>query len=194
MTECLLARLRGCLLPLAREAELPPHARPAAVLVLLRETPLGVQVLLTRRTGHLARHAGQIACPGGARDLADTTFCETALREADEEMGLPKATALVVGRLSTVYVRASGFAIVPIVAIARAPFTPRPNAGEVAEWFWQPLSDLRRVRELERPPDREPRPVFPLPSRRVWGATARLLGDLLDRLDSEGGQRHHRSS
>lgn len=176
-------RLRERLMPPAFDPELPEGYRPAAVLVLLRDGPQGPEVFLTTRKDDLSRHAGQISCPGGSRDAQDGDAAVTALREAYEEVGLQPHAVSVLGRMDTVSVRISRYAVAPVVGWLCGPFEPCMNPAEVADTFWQPLRELSRVRRLDS--ENPTRPEFPLLDHRIWGATARILGLLLDLLDEQ---------
>jgi hypothetical protein len=113
--------------------ETPPSAalRPAAVLVPLIDHQDGMTVLLTQRTAHLSAHAGQIAFPGGRIEEADADAVVAALRETEEEVGLPREHVAVIGRLDT-YVTGTGFEITPIVGIVTPPYPLTIDPFEVA--------------------------------------------------------------
>ncbi len=113
---------------------------PAAVLIaiVLRAQPT---VLLTQRTPYLSTHSGQIAFPGGKVDESDHDATAAALREAEEEVGLPTSHVEVLGQLP-IYTTGSSFLITPVVALVRPGFELRPNAFEVAEVFEVPLAFL----------------------------------------------------
>lgn len=164
----------------------PPSTalRPAAVLVPLIERAEGLSVLLTLRTPHLSAHAGQIAFPGGSIDAQDRDAVEAALRETEEEIGLPRDHVTVIGRLDT-YVTGTGFEITPIVGIVAAPFPLAADPYEVAEVFEVPLSfvlDAKNHRRTERLFERRRRVFFVLPfeNRNIWGATAGILVNLAE--------------
>jgi 8-oxo-dGTP pyrophosphatase MutT (NUDIX family) len=161
-------------------------ARDAAVLVLLYPDADGeATLILTARPEGDLRHAGQISFPGGAADPGDDFPDGTALREAAEEVGLDAKSAgvRVVGRLEVVDVRASGFLLVPVVALAeREPeLTPDPRevAGilRVPVRFFLPDAPIEIV-EAERDGWRLRYGAFPVGEHRIWGATARVLGQL----------------
>src|SRR5271165_5248799 len=118
----------------------PPSTalRPAAVLVPLVDRAEGMTVLLTLRTAHLNAHAGQVAFPGGRIEPEDRDAVAAALRETEEEIGLPREHVSLIGRLDT-YVTGTGFEITPIVGIVSTPFSLTVDPYEVAEVFEVPL-------------------------------------------------------
>ena len=160
----------------------PREPADAAVLValVLRDEPM---VLLTERTAHLSTHSGQVAFPGGRADPEDATPAHTALREAQEEVGLAPDFVEVLGALPT-YVTGSSFIITPVVALVRPDCVLKPNPYEVADLFEVPLEFLlnpanhrRHVFDL----DGVHREWFSMPYQRgdknhfIWGATAGML-------------------
>jgi 8-oxo-dGTP pyrophosphatase MutT (NUDIX family) len=155
---------------------------PAAVLVPIAAHPDQLTVLLTRRTAHLHDHAGQISFPGGRVDPCDENPVACALREAEEEVGLPRAVTEVIGRLDTYQTR-TGFEIVPVVAILRPPFDLRPDPFEVAEAFEVPLDfivDPANHRRDSRVFQGSERHFWAMPfgTYYIWGATAGMLVNL----------------
>lgn len=162
------------------------RGRPAAVLVLLFPDDEGqARVLLTARVSHLSTHAGEVSFPGGSADPDDADPVATALREAAEEVGLdPEACGLrVTGGLEVFALTVSGFRITPVVALAvRRPET-HPAPGEVARIIAAPVEAFLPDApvELEERTIRERLirfGVYPVEGERVWGATARMLGQL----------------
>lgn len=156
--------------------------RDAAVLVPLVERDPEMTVLLTERTAHLAAHAGQISFPGGGVEPEDRDEIAAALRETDEEIGLPPDRIDVIGRLDT-YVTRTGFQIEPIVGLVRPPFALRPATDEVADVFEIPLSFILDPASLQRHSrvfqGRERYfYAFPFADRYIWGATAGMLLNL----------------
>jgi len=160
--------------------------RDAAVLVLLYPGADGTAqlVLIERPEGDL-RHAGQVSFPGGAVDPGDDFPVGTALREAAEEIGLDAAAAgvEVLGLLGAVDVRVSGFLLVPVVAVA--PREPELHADEreVARILHVPVRHFLpeapiEIVEAERDGWRLRYGAFPVGEHRIWGATARVLGQL----------------
>lgn len=159
----------------------------AAVLVGLVERPGGLTVLLTRRTEHLSDHAGQISFPGGRAVPADADALATALREAEEEVGLERTLVRPVGRLDT-YLTRTGFAVTPLVALVQPPEAFLPDAYEVAEVFEVPL-DFAAIkgnyRREARTFEGRARQFYVLHWRDyyIWGATAGMLVNLAEILE-----------
>lgn len=155
--------------------------RPAAVLVpiVAREEPT---ILLTLRTEHLPSHKGQIAFPGGKIDPGDASPLATALREAEEEIGLGSAHVDPLGYLD-VYETTSGYRIVPVVAMVTPPFAIRPNPNEVGDVFEVPLAflmDAANHQEHQREWQGRVRryTAMPFGERYIWGVTAGILKNL----------------
>ncbi|MDZ5647392.1 CoA pyrophosphatase [Nitrospirillum sp. BR 11828] len=167
-----------------------PAVRDAAVLVPLVDRPDGMTVLLTQRTAHLAAHGGQISFPGGRVELEDTDAVATALRETEEEVGLPPTQVEVVGRLDTYHTR-TGFRVVPVVGLVQPPFFLQPDPSEVQEVFEVPLAFILDPGSRQRQ-SREFKGalrhfwVFPYNERYIWGATAGMLVNLCDVLGVPG--------
>ncbi len=167
------------------------EAAHAAVLVPLVQRPHGLQVLLTRRTDHLRDHAGQISFPGGRAEPEDGDPAVTALRETEEEVGLPRERVTVIGHMP-VYTTVTRYEVTPVVALVQPPFDLALDTFEVAEAFEVPLAFLmdpahhRRhvvhldggTRQFLSMPwqgvgdDGMPREYF------IWGATAAMLRNL----------------
>ncbi len=145
-------------------------------------------VVLTRRRADLRRHAGEISFPGGRRDAADASLQETALREAEEEIGLPRAQTTVVGQLPPTSTFATRYLIHPFVARIPAGVAWRLSPREVDAVLELPLRALREGRSrtrMERRGFSFETDVYDVGEHRVWGATARILELLLERLDPE---------
>jgi 8-oxo-dGTP pyrophosphatase MutT (NUDIX family)/GNAT superfamily N-acetyltransferase len=162
------------------------RGKPAAVLVLLFPDSEGqARVLLTVRVPHLSTHAGEVSFPGGSAEPADADPIETALREASEEVGLDPAQCglRVTGALETFALTVSGFRITPVVALAETRPDCRPNPEEVGRIIEAPVEAFLPDApvELEERVIRERLiryGVYPVEGERVWGATARMLGQL----------------
>jgi 8-oxo-dGTP pyrophosphatase MutT (NUDIX family) len=158
------------------------------VLVPIVTWPERMTVLLTQRTAHLADHAGQISFPGGRLEPQDSGPEEAALRETEEEVGLPRDQIELIGRLDT-YETSTGYEVVPVVGLVRPPYVLLPDPHEVADVFEVPLAFIldpanhhRRSREWQG----GTRQFFVLPyeERYIWGATAGMLVNLAQVLSS----------
>jgi peroxisomal coenzyme A diphosphatase NUDT7 len=157
--------------------------RESAVLVALVDGPEGAEVLLTRRSQTLTSHRGEISFPGGRVDPGET-FEAAALREAHEEVALDPAVAQVRGRLDPISTMVSRSYIVPVVATLERRPSLHPAVGEVDRIMWVPLAELTRAdtfREEVWHVDGDPRQIFffELDDETIWGATARVLHQLL---------------
>lgn len=162
----------------------PGPLTPAAVLVPLVDRAEGMTVLLTQRTDHLTDHAGQISFPGGRIEPEDPDPQHAALREAFEEVGLPREHVTPIGRLDD-YETRTGYLIYPVVGLVRPPFPIRPDPFEVADVFEVPLAfvlDRRNHRRESRVFKGRERQFYVLPyeDRYIWGATASMLVNLCD--------------
>ena len=158
--------------------------RPAAVLVGIITRPHGAEVILTKRASHLKHHPGQIAFPGGKQEDHDPTPEAAALREAQEEIGLPPHLVRPIGRLPS-HETVTGFDMTPILAEV-AHFSPKADPGEVEEVFTVPLAHLLDTSRygIERRLWRgQWRAYYAVPwgPYYIWGATARILRGLAER-------------
>jgi len=163
-----------------------PGDRPAAVLVLVAPDADGsAVVILTERATYEGMHSGEVSFPGGKVEAGDASLEETALREAEEEVGLDPIAAEVqlLGRLDPLRIPVSSFAITPVVAVARRSPVLLGSAAEVARIILAPLDAFLP----EAPVEIVQRQVRDCPLRyggyridglHVWGATARILGQL----------------
>ncbi|MEO0911683.1 MAG: CoA pyrophosphatase [Pseudomonadota bacterium] len=164
----------------------PARLQPAAVLVPLVARPEGLSVVLTRRSRHLRHHPGQIAFPGGKIDPGDGTAEAAALREAEEEIALPRGDVEVIGALPAHYT-VTKYAVTPVVAHIPEAFRGVAEAGEVDEIFEVPLAFLLDPANLQvqsRMWQGTTRAYYVIPygPYYVWGATARMLKGFSDRL------------
>ena len=160
--------------------------QPAAVLMGIRE---GVQprLVFTVRTDNLHAHAGQVAFPGGRSDPEDSSAVATALRESEEEIGLDRSLVTPLGYLDR-FETISGFCVTPVVARIASGARLYPSPDEVAEVFEVPLAflldpaNLRRY-TMEFRGHQRPMVEFVHAGHRIWGATAAMLCNLLERME-----------
>lgn len=153
--------------------------RPASVLIPVIDRGAVLTVLFTRRTAHLSDHAGQISFPGGRAEPEDPSTHHTALREAEEEIGLAPRHVDILGSLSE-YTTVTGYRVTPVVGLLTPPFDLTPDAFEVDEIFEVPLPVLLDERNHLRHTivhQGVSRQYFALPYERyyIWGATAGML-------------------
>jgi len=162
--------------------------RDAAVLVPIVDHKEVPTVLLTKRTDHLSKHPGQVSFPGGAVDAGDTDPIHTALRETREEIGLDASYIQIAGRLDG-YRTGTGFEIVPVVGLVKPGFSLTLQEEEVAEAFEVPLpflldrSNHKRESAIWQGIERHYY-AMPYEGWRIWGATAAMLVNLCDVLDT----------
>jgi 8-oxo-dGTP pyrophosphatase MutT (NUDIX family) len=195
----LIVRLRTRLAARRRGIARPPTTRtwadeesgmvappvPAAVLVPIVDAPGGPLLLLTRRAGDLRTHSGEISFPGGRVDLHETGR-NAALREAHEELGINPATVEILDHLPRISTVVTGYTIAPWVGVVPRSEL-RPNPGEIAEVIEVPLEQLlqpgvRRDQRFIRKGRMATSPAYDIGPHIVWGATARILANLLDLL------------
>lgn len=160
-----------------------PDARNSAVLLVVADGPDGAEVLLTRRSMELRNHRGEMSFPGGRCDPGESAV-ETALREAHEEIGLDPRRPKIVGELEHLSTIVSKSYIVPVVATLNERLDLSPQTMEADRVMWTPIADLTRADTYHRerwglPPLDRPLHFFLLDDETVWGATARMLVDLL---------------
>jgi 8-oxo-dGTP pyrophosphatase MutT (NUDIX family) len=169
----------------------PAGLSAASVLVPLVQRPDGLRVLLTRRTEHLRDHAGQISFPGGRVEPFDADAAAAALREAEEEVGLPRSAVQVIGELPH-YTTVTRYVVTPVVALVHPPFDLRLDAAEVAEAFEVPLHFLMTPAHHQRHEFEflgQRRQFLSMPWQGhdehglartyfIWGATAAMLRNL----------------
>lgn len=164
----------------------PDKLREAAVLIGLIPRETGWQVLLTRRTEHMTSHAGQVAFPGGRVDQSDDGHVAAALRETAEEVGIASSQIRPIGFLER-FATISNFIVTPVVAILSVDISPKPQQSEVAAIFEAPLALFldplqRRSESREYLGRTRSTTVFQFGEHRIWGATASMMVNFVERL------------
>jgi 8-oxo-dGTP pyrophosphatase MutT (NUDIX family) len=162
--------------------------RRAAVLVPFVRREDSLSVLFTRRTAHMRTHAGQISFPGGAIEAGDADALAAALRETEEETGIAPALVEPFGYLDG-FETVSGYFVSPVTGFVSGDYHVRPDPAEVAEVFEVPLDFILapdRLRRFDFDWQGRTRTTFEFEwdGRRVWGATASILKNLLRRLET----------
>ena len=160
-----------------------PGTKDAAVLVALHGDPL--TAVFTERRADLRRHAGEISFPGGRQDEPDEDLRVTALREAEEEIGLPRSAVTLQGALPPVGTFVTGYRIFPFVGTIERPAELYPQEAEVAQILEFSLAELaagHEMRRLVRKGVPIKTPTYTVDGHMVWGATARIVQSLLERL------------
>jgi 8-oxo-dGTP pyrophosphatase MutT (NUDIX family) len=171
----------------ARERESPEAAegqRRAAVLVPLYVRDGGLRVLFTRRTETVEHHRGQISFPGGVEEESDESAFATAVRETEEELGIAPRDVQLLGAL-TPLTTITDFFVEPFVGAIPYPHVLKPAEAEIAEVIEVPLVSLLDPKALETkllPGREEPTLFYHYGDHVIWGATARMLRELLDAL------------
>ena len=160
-----------------------PGTKDAAVLVPLHGDPLSA--VFTERRADLRRHAGEISFPGGRQDEPDEDLRMTALREAEEEIGLPGSEVELVGALPPVGTFVTGYRIHPFVGRIGSGYDWKPQEAEVAQVLEFSLRDLAAGHEMKRLVRKGvpiKTPTYTVDGHLIWGATGRIVQSLLERL------------
>jgi 8-oxo-dGTP pyrophosphatase MutT (NUDIX family) len=166
-----------------------PGRTDAAVLVPVYVQKGELHLVFTKRRDDLRRHPGEISFPGGRRDEHEHDLWTTALREAEEEIGLPASAVAIIGALQPTPTIATGYAVYPFVGLIESTRDWVPSAGEVAEVLELPVPALiagygrRRLLRRGLPVRTD---TYVVGDDLIWGATARIVADLLDRLSVLG--------
>jgi 8-oxo-dGTP pyrophosphatase MutT (NUDIX family) len=176
------------MLPPGRELACPDEQdnyHDSAVLILLFPVQHQIQLCMIRRPSTMKNHAGQIAFPGGKRESEDADLVQTALREAQEEIGIAREEVEILGQLSTVYVQISEFLITPVVGWLNKVPEIVIDSSEVDEVFFISLDDIanqgnRCEREMDTRTGRINVPGYEINGFFIWGATAMILAELVD--------------
>jgi 8-oxo-dGTP pyrophosphatase MutT (NUDIX family) len=174
-----------------------PRYRRAAVLIPLFKKDGEYYILFTRRTDKVAHHKGQISFPGGRKDKKDKDLLATALREAREEMGIEEKDVRILGELDDICTVSTDFCVSPFVALLPYPYPYKVNRQEIEEVIEVPLSELldhRRFRQELYERDGQSFPVYfyQHQDHTIWGATAKILKQLLDLLPEKDKRRLQR--
>ena len=170
--------------------EAPADAARAGVLVLLLPTAHSTDphLVFIRRTSHdpRDRHAGQISFPGGRVEDEDADMAATALREAEEEIGIPRERVEVLGPLTPLFIPVSNFLVFPLVGMLSEPAAYIPQTSEVAEVIELPLADFQLPGRRKLMDKKLPNglmltdmPYYDFPGTTIWGATAMMTSELL---------------
>jgi 8-oxo-dGTP pyrophosphatase MutT (NUDIX family) len=183
-------QLRPVLLVPEEAMAIDVHGRTdAAVLVPLYRGNGSLHLVFTERGADLRRHAGEISFPGGRRERDEDDLRATALREAEEEIGLPRSAVEIIGALQPTPTIATGYAVYPFVGLIESGRSWTPSASEVAAVLELSIPELvagygrRRLVRRGLPIRTD---TYVVGEHLIWGATARILGDLLDRLEAAG--------
>jgi 8-oxo-dGTP pyrophosphatase MutT (NUDIX family) len=180
-------QLRELLLTPEQAAELDaPGTKDAGVLIPLYLDAGELHAVFTKRREDLKRHAGEISFPGGRQDFPDEDLRVTALRETEEEIGLPRDEVEMVGALPPTGTFVTGYRIHPFVGVIKPGHDWAPAPSEVEEVLELSLQDLVRGFEMQRlirkgVPFKTP--TYTADGHFVWGATARIVQELLERLE-----------
>lgn len=178
------AKAKGVDVPNGETAAPGLELTRAAVLVGFIDRPQGPTVLLTQRTAHLADHGGQISFPGGRMEEADADIVAAALRETEEEVGLPRSAVAVAGSLED-HGTVSGYRVTPVIGVIRPPLALKLDAFEVADAFEVPFAFIcdpanRQTERMTRGDAIREIYTYPYEGRRIWGFTARILARVAD--------------
>lgn len=168
------------------------NLKTAAVLVPLFNDGKEYHVLLTQRSDDVLLHKGQISFPGGKPHKTDANLLDTALRESWEEIGLKPKDAQIIGELDDTPTKVTGFIISPFVALIPYPYEFIKNPRETTEILFVPLSVLMDNSNFNQEPmdnDGIPNYTYEYKGRIIWGATARIIKQLLDTLRAASGAR-----
>lgn len=173
----------------------PKHAKLASILILLYKKENQWFTTLMKRTSRFKndRHKGQISFPGGQAEPSDLTKADTALRENEEEMGIPASHVRVLGALTELYIPVSNFLVQPYVGYAKNPPIFKPDSNEVDEVIQVPLSTLtneynKKYTSVKITPEITLKdvPYFDVEGHVVWGATSMIISELIQILEETG--------
>lgn len=179
--------------PTGRQMEIPRKVafRKSAVLMPILESQEGVRLVLTRRTVYPGVHSGQISFPGGKFEAGESDAAEVALRESFEEIGLSREQVDILGELSKLYIPVSQMLVYPVLARVKYPVQWVINEREVDEVLEVPIAHFMETRqiisyEVNRAEQRMIAPAYSMDTIPVWGATAMMISELVELLNSVG--------
>ena len=160
-----------------------PNARIGCVLILVFPAPDGIQVALIKRPDYDGVHSGQISFPGGKLEAGDASFYAAALRETEEEIGVPRTLINYIGDLSKVYIPPSNFFVHPFVGYTTEVPAFHPDLREVQQVIQMPVDilqhpDCKTTMRIQRGELDFEVPCYSFQTHRIWGATAIMLSEL----------------
>jgi len=181
----LIAALQRACEPVDTALAGPPEGvPPAAVLLIIDTTSPGLPILFVVRSNRVSTHKGQVAFPGGSEEAGEGPI-KAALREAQEEVGLPSDGVEVLGTLPALPTVSDRW-LTPVVALSDRPWQVVPDGFEVADWFWSPLRDVMNAHHYTKTFEHDGAPhevhFFDVGQHTVWGVTGAILAELLQRL------------
>ena len=173
----------------------PAEAKVACVLNLLhRRGDTWHTVLIQRTANPRDRHSGQVSFPGGRWEASDGSLANVALREAEEEVGVPVHSIEILGQLTELYIPVSNFLVHPFVGVLQGATDFRPQPGEVERIFTPPLSEFHKTGNRKMTDLRvnagitlKNVPYFEVDGHMVWGATAMIMNEFVELLDAAAG-------
>ncbi len=174
--------------PPSRLTEINKHDKPArksAVLMMLYEKNNNAHIMFIVRTKGNNAHSGQISFPGGKCEEFDRNLTDTALREANEEIGINTKNIEVIGQLSSILIPVSNFIVYPIVAYHTGNLELKINKSEVSELLEVPVSQLldsknKRISKVEAQGKIIDAPAFVIQDKIIWGATAMIINEFIN--------------
>jgi 8-oxo-dGTP pyrophosphatase MutT (NUDIX family) len=184
----LITALREVCEPVGAQLAAPPKSlAPASVLLIIDTTSPDLPILFVVRSNRVSTHRGQVAFPGGSQETGETPI-KAALREAQEEVGLPLDGVQVLGTLPALPTVSDRW-LTPVVALSDRPWQVIPDGFEVADWFWAPLRDVVNAHHYTRTFEHDGSPhevhFFDVGEHTVWGATGAIVAELLQRLSRQ---------
>jgi 8-oxo-dGTP pyrophosphatase MutT (NUDIX family) len=166
--------------------KIPDKVKQGGVLMLFYPVNGEIYLVFMKRTEYPGVHSGQVSFPGGSREPDDRDIIQTALREAEEEIGVDRNLVTPIGRLSELFIPPSNFLVTPIVGFTNERPDFRPDPVEVAKILEIPLDlflkeETRQIKEITVYPDLNMKvPCYYAGDEVIWGATAMILNELVD--------------